>query len=186
MHDQNMRAYDGIEAFESRDGGESWEKIAEVSMPDGCTGKNVHEPYAIELPDGTLVGAIRAQGDEVEYGFTIYMTYSYDGGRSWTKPQPTGICGSPPHLLLHSSGALIMTYGRREKPYGERAVISYDGGKSFGEEIILSDHAPSSDLGYPSSVELDDGSILTIYYQRYGADNHASILSTKWRIDDEC
>ena len=42
--------------------------------------------------------------------------------------------------------------------------------------------APSWDHGYPSSVELSDGSILTVYYQRYRDDAFASILQTRWEL----
>ena len=61
---------------------------------------------------------------------------------------------------------------------------SYDGGKTWGEEIVISSDSPVADLGYPSSVELSDGSILTVYYQRYGNDAFTSILGTRWRLDE--
>ena len=86
-------------------------------------------------------------------------------------------------MLVHSSGAIVLTYGRRKAPYGERARISRDGGKTWGEEIVISSEATSGDLGYPSSVELSDGSILTVYYQRYKNDTFTSILGTRWSID---
>ena len=41
------------------------------------------------------------------------------------------ICGAPPHLLLHSSGALICSVGRRKEPFGQRAYVSYDGGETW-------------------------------------------------------
>ena len=172
-----------ILAYDSYDGGLTWNFLYDVEFPEGCGKDNMHEPYAIELSDGTILGAIRAQGDPVLHKFTIYLTRSYDGGRTWTSPEATGICGSPPHLLELSSGAIVMTYGRRADPMGEYARLSYDGGKSFGKEFMLKS-APTEDLGYPSSVELDDGSILTVYYQFYEEDKHCSILYTKWTVDE--
>ena len=171
-------------AFDSTDGGRTWNYLSKVDFPDGCGPKNIHEPYAIELPDGRILGALRGQGDAVEYGFTIFFCISEDGGRSWTHPEASGICGSPPHMMLHSSGAIVLTYGRRKEPFGERARISRDGGKTWGEEIVISSDSPVADLGYPSSVELSDGSILTVYYQRYGNDKFTSILGTVWQIDE--
>ena len=141
-----------------------------------------YEPHIAELPDGTLVGAIRieiiAPGRPKE--LTIYMTYSYDGGKTFTTPTPTGINGTPPHLLLLKDGRLLMSYGRREEPCGSRARISEDGGVTFGEEYILSD-SPYYDIGYPSTVELDNGDLVTVHYQIYGDDDKASVLYTKWR-----
>lgn len=171
-----------VKVYESADDGMTWTYLSTVDFPDGCTAENIHEPDVVELPDGTLLGALRGQGKEVAYGFSVFTCFSYDGGRTWTHPEALDICGSPPHLLLHSSGAVVMTFGRRAKPYGERARISYDGGKTFDQEVVLFDGAPEPDLGYPSSVELSDGSILTVYYQKMEGDNFCSILSTRWEL----
>jgi hypothetical protein len=143
----------------------------------------MHEPHAIELPDGTLLGAIRAQGEGVPHKFSIFTCTSTDGGKSFSHPECLGISGSPPHLMLHSSGALILTYGRREAPFGERIMISRDGGKTWGEEHILTE-AYCNDLGYPATVELEDGSLVTVYYERYKDDKFTSILGVKWRIEE--
>jgi len=172
-----------ILAYDSADGGLTWNFLYDIEFPEGCGPTNMHEPYAIELSDGTILGAIRAQSEPVEPNFTIYFTRSYDGGKTWTSPEATGFFGSPPHLLELSSGDVLLSYGRRKKPYGECVRISRDGGKSFGEEMMLCG-APTTDLGYPSSVELDDGSIVTVYYQFYGDDKHCSLLYTKWNIEE--
>ena len=50
-------------------------------------------------------------------------------------------------------------------------------------DYILRDDGPHPDLGYPSSVELDDGSILTVYYQRpRSVDDKCALLWSRWRI----
>ena len=172
-----------ILAFLSRDVGVSWEFLSKIELPEGCSVANVHEPHAIELPDGRILGAIRAQGKPVAHEFTIYTCISDDGGLSWTKPKATGISGSPPHLLLLKNGDILLSYGRREPPFGECARISRDGGESFGEEIFLRP-APHADLGYPSSIELDDGSIFTVYYQALEGDRFCSILYTRWKLNE--
>ena len=67
-------------------------------------------------------------------------------------------------------------------------MVSLDEGKTWITEIILRDDTKDPDLGFPCSVELDDGSIYTVYYQfneRDGVlDKQASIMATRWRIDD--
>ena len=169
-----------IMAFDSIDGGRTWNYLSKVPCPDGMDYTMMVEPHAAVLPDGTIMGAIRAHTDALR----TYTCFSYDGGRTWTVPENLGVNGGPPHILVHSSGKVVITYGRRVAPFGERAVVSSDGGKTFGEEIVISEEASCSDLGYPSSAELPDGSIITVYYQRYKDDNYCSILYTKWRIPD--
>ena len=120
--------------------------------------------------------------EDMGVGKDVWFT-SKDGGKTWGEVTPTGISGSPPHLMLHSSGALILTYGRREAPFGERIMISRDGGKTWGEEHILTE-AYCNDLGYPATVELEDGSLVTVYYERYKDDKFTSILGVKWRIEE--
>lgn len=169
--------------FESPDSGKSWEFISQIPRPEGCEPCNLHEPHLAELPDGRLVAGIRVEG--IGPQFTIYFSASTDGGRSWSRPRSSGISGSPPHLLVLSDGVLLCTYGRRElqndNPCGIRAVVSRDGFESFGPELVLSE-SPSADLGYPATVELDDGALVTVYYQRVGEDTRTSILYTKWRL----
>ena len=83
--------------------------------------------------------------------------------------------------MLLSDGSVLCSYARREAPYSIRAVVSRDGCRSSGEEIILSE-ADCLDLGYPVTVELEDKSLLTVYYQRYGSDKRTSIMYTKWKL----
>ena len=140
------------------------------------------EPHAILLDDGKILVHIRVQN----YGaFTVYQSESEDNGKTWTIPHPilplNG--GSPPHIMKHSSGMLICTYGYREKPYGIKAMFSNDNGESwdYGYDIYVNDF--SSDLGYPSSVELDDGSILTVFYAHPGKNEPAVIMQQKWSFE---
>jgi hypothetical protein len=50
----------------------------------------------------------------------------------------------------------------------------------------LRDDGPDADLGYPSSVELGDGSILTVYYQKLAAAREkCSLLWTRWKLPEQ-
>ena len=77
---------------------------------------------------------------------------------------------------------LISTYGYRKAPYGERVMLSYDGGETWQKDYVLDDTAPSGDLGYPATVELKDGSLLTVYYENIG--DHAVIMQQTWTLPD--
>lgn len=166
---------------ESQDDGLSW-KIKSVVCPiDIYQHVRFYESHLVELPSGKLLGLLRANALKKEDRY-LYQVESIDKGNSWTSPQKTTIWGLPPHLLLHSSGVLILVYGHRRPPYGQRAAISHDEGNSWQYEMILSEFnyeeekIPSTigpddrpghsiyyqvpDLGYPSSVELSDGTII--------------------------
>jgi hypothetical protein len=180
-----------IAAMESGDDGTTWERLGDVPIFDGTKEGQYHEPHVAELPDGRLLGLIRLEnlrGEDIlgELGlprFSIVQTRSNDGGRTWSRAEPLGFHGSPPHLLVHSSGALICAYGRRLEPYGERIMISRDGGESWTYDLTLRDDGPDSDLGYASSVELADGRIMTMYYQKLGTtEEKCALLWSKWEL----
>jgi hypothetical protein len=60
----------------------------------------------------------------------------------------------------------VCSYGYRRPPFGQRACISADGVLwKLENEVILRDDAPNGDLGYPASLELEPGLVLTVYYQ---------------------
>lgn len=182
-----------IGAISSVDNGVTWQKLGTVPIHKGTKENQYHEPHVAELSDGTLLGIIRIEHskgtkDLEETGipsFSLMQTMSEDGGRSWSTAEPFGFHGSPPHLLLHSSGALVCVYGYRKEPFGERVMISRDKGKSWAYNYILRDDGPDRDLGYPASVELADGSVFTIYYQkRESADEKCSLLWSRWTLPE--
>ena len=186
-----------IAAYESEDEGKSWTHLSSVEFPECCQVNNLHEPYAIELSDGTILGLIRAQGEEIadalgnmcddlrQYKFTMFKTFSYDGGLSWTSPEPMGFLGAPPHMVELSTGEIVLTYSRRKVGVqGVFARVSRDGGKTFGDETLIGPKANIWDQGYPSTVELDDGTLITVYYQRYENDTYCSLLYTKWKLSE--
>lgn len=170
----------------SRDGGKTWEHTGTVPVPEDITAEIMYEPHVIELPGGRLLGAIRVHNRPVGMTprDTVYTTYSDDCGKTWSIPVCIGVDGMPPHLTVHSSGAVICTYScRTPETQSERAVVSYDNGETWTEDYILDGNiGKQKDMGYPSTVELSDGSLLTVYYQALPDDWHTSVLYTKWRL----
>ena len=63
-----------------------------------------------------------------------------------------------------------MTYGYRRPPYGVRGCISEDNGSSWDikNEIIICSDGEHGDIGYPSSIEVKDGTIMTSFYTHTG------------------
>ncbi|MDD4621869.1 MAG: exo-alpha-sialidase [Kiritimatiellae bacterium] len=174
-----------ISAWRSTDLGASWVCLC-PEVPD-INGENskphmFHEPNAIELPDGTLVGLVRYHGPDC----CLRQTVSTDGGRTWSPMKQTEMLGLPPHIVRLPDGKLVNVYGRRyaqPTAFGEYAAISDDGGATWDveNEVIL---APchNGDLGYPSSCVLADGTILTVYYQPPEAKEKPALMATKWRV----
>jgi len=119
-------------------------------------------PAPVLLPDGRIIAALRCQVSG--HAAWTEVVCSDDGGRTWgflSRPNDIGV---PAHLLLLKDGRVLCVYGYRIPPYGVRATISEDGGRSWGAEIIIRDDGGSWDLGYPRAVQLSDGRIAAAYY----------------------
>lgn len=178
---------DRIKAYHSADG-LTWEERGTMPWPPHTEWTQFCEGHAVQLEDGRILGMVRySEGGSFgrRYGknMSMFQTWSEDGGYTWSEPVFTDISGAPPHLLRHSSGAVICSFGRREEPFGAYAAISYDGGRTWAKQVRLSE-AQDGDLGYACTTELADGSLYTVYYQRYGDDARTSFLSTHWSLDE--
>jgi sialidase-1 len=113
----------------------------------------------------------------------LWQAFSSDLGRSWTQPVQTKLWGFPPHLKLLDDNRLLVTYGRRWPPYGQRATIWQPTvSPNHFSEVVLRDDAPDHDLGYPSSVQCSDGTIVTVYYQKKEKDEKPCLMGTQWRL----
>lgn len=166
-----------------------WVKTHVIKTPTSDT-LRFGEPHVAQLPSGRIVVVIRAtsipyddSGDHLQF----WAATSDDRGQTWSKPFSSGRWGFPVHLTNLSDGRLLATYGYRRIPYGQRASISSDG-VNWQElpEIIIRADAPNRDLGYPASIEITPGEILTVYYQETGdpEDTHSrpAIMSTRWTL----
>lgn len=174
-----------ISAWRSVDLGASWTCLCpDVPDTDGENSRPhmFHEPHAIQLPDGVIVGLVRYHGPDG----CMRQTVSKDGGKTWSPMVKTPMKGLPPHIIRLADGKLVNVYARRlamPTGYGEYACISDDDGKTWdaANEVMLTP-AFGSDIGYPSSCILPDGSILTVYYQAPERDRKPTLMATKWRV----
>lgn len=168
-------------AMRSRDDGRSWVRLGEVPLLADTRRDMYHEAHLAELHDGRLVGMIRFHADATQ--LSILQTESADGGVTWSSPRPLGFHGSPPHLIRHSSGVLVLTYGYRKEPFGQRVAFSRDHGRTWDHDWILRDDGPDADLGYPATVELPDGSLVTVYYQKPAKpSDRCALLYSRWSL----
>ena len=169
---------------ESTDDGRSWQQIAAIQCGSDDMITGFHEPHVVETADGKLVAQYRYHGPDYPGNRLQHMRQaeSADGGKTWTTLKKTPLVGYPPHLLRLADGRLLCVYGKRYAPYGEYACLSADGGATWDvdNEILLSP-GTSDDLGYPASVQLADGTILTVYYQIDQPGEKTCLMGTLWR-----
>jgi hypothetical protein len=171
---------------ESADDGATWTWLADIPMRQGDHLLENDRSYkyieltALECSDGKIICQLRNRNKSNE-GETL-QTESTDGGRSWNLPHPIGVWGSPSHLLGLKDGRILMTYGHRRKPFGNQARISADDGATWSEPLILSGDGAGFDLGYPSTVQLEDGSLVTVWYERFANNPRAQLRQARWRL----
>ncbi len=174
-----------LAAAVSRDDGLTWTIAGYIPVPDDVKPgpEAFHEPHVVEAEPGRIVAMFRFHGTPGQY--YLWQTESDDGGLNWSTLHQTDIWGYPPHLIRLSSGSLLVSYGRRKPPFGERACASRDGGRTWDaqNEVVIAD-APNGDLGYPASVQLADGSIITVYYQAENDREKTCLMATRWRLDE--
>ncbi|MEN6383919.1 MAG: sialidase family protein [Phycisphaerales bacterium] len=175
-------APDKIGVEESRDDGLSWQVIGAIPISSTEQAKYFTEPHVVEVEKGKLIALMRYEEPNEEF---LHQSESSNGGKTWSVAHSTGIWGFPPHVIKLKNGYLLASFGRRKPPYGEHACISKDGGKSWDvENEIIINSAPNNDLGYPASVQLDDNSIFTVYYQKNAQSKKTILMGTHWRFDN--
>ncbi len=171
-----------IGVCESSDDGQTWRWLATIPTRDGDSHQNYHELHAVDTGDGRIVVQIRNHNKQ-NAGETL-ESESSDGGKTWSVPHSIGVWGLPSHLLRLKDDRLLMTYGHRRKPYGNQARISSDHGRTWSEPMIVSGDGASGDLGYPSTVELDDGRLLSVWYERMKDRPAAVLRQALWSLKD--
>lgn len=151
--------------YSSADDGRTWAIRGVIQE------QNINETTPLVLANGDLLACARTLDDQ-----HLELFRSTDHGRTWTREQAlTGAMQHPAHLLTLADGRILLTYGRRgnNNPFfqGIGYRLSEDGGRTWSEPANLQDSGhrtdmkwPHSDGGYPASVQLDDGQIVTAWY----------------------
>lgn len=120
-------------------------------------------PRGIQTIGGKLLCSLRCQRDPRGIMWTeIYE--SDDGGRTWGFLSRVNDWGAPGDITQMRDGRTACVYGYRLPPFGIRARISEDGGRTWESEIVLRDDGGSWDLGYPRVIELEPGTLFAAYY----------------------
>lgn len=144
----------GAYFYRSDDDGQTWSCVAEIA--DG-----INETALLALPDGRLLAAARTFADQY-----LRLYISADKGVTWNAGGALTLgMQHPAHLLLLADSRLLLVFGiRNEGLYGVGARFSSDTGRTWSPPRILVDFQTATDGGYPSSVQLPDGTVVTAYY----------------------
>lgn len=150
------------------DGGKTWDLVGWIGeQPPLATYGYAIMPSTVVLPSGAYLTMIRRAGVfDGEKRWWLEAFLSPDRGRTWymlDKPRIQN-GGNPASMITLHDGRIALTYGWRRPPYGIRAMISGDDGRTWSEEIVLRHDGASWDLGYPRTVERPDGKCVTVYY----------------------
>jgi len=188
--------------FRSTDEGRSWEitgkTLWEVDPP-----ATPEEPHVVRLPDGRLLAVIRVggthtiEGAEAPPGFEagdhLLLTISQDNGDTWTPCRDfLGYAKVHGWLTLLADGRLMCTYASYHLPFGVFAVLSGDLGETWDSRRPIQ-LAISADLyvGWPVSVQLPGGDILTTYaatvYPKFRdgtSADQSTCEAVRWQLPD--
>jgi len=172
----------------TRDGGRTFEFVGWMS-DEPYTVRAVM-PATVRAADGALVTTLRRRFDLPTGGRNdvswIDAFISRDDGRTWAYQARLGYTdttfhnGNPPSLVRLPDGRLAAAWGVRSAPFGIRARVSADHGRTWGPELVLRDDARKYDLGYCRSVVRADGRVVTLYYISTAGRPENHIAATIW------
>lgn len=107
----------------------------------------------------------------------LRATVSEDGGRTWCEPVTVTYPGQhPAGACVLADRSLLLCYGQRRPPFGVGALL-WDSSDAFAallrrgqdplpaaRKALLAWDCVNTDCGYPSPVQLADGTVVVMYY----------------------
>jgi hypothetical protein len=176
-----------LQLARSKDGAKTWE-VSEGLVDWDFT--QFGELSTIRLEDGRLLSAIRRQipGTKGEGFEDTVITESSDDGGHWAKPrQMTNTAEVQVHLAKLDDGRLLATYSNYHLPWGTYAIVSADDGESWDlEHRIQLSLSASYWVGWPVTLQLPDGSLITSYtattHWKQPKDGRNTCEVVRWRL----
>jgi hypothetical protein len=161
--------------FWSDDDGRTWRQQAVIGTDD------YNETALLHSRGSRWLAACRTRRDA-----HLDLFVSDDGGATWACRGPLTLPGQHPgHLARLADSRILLVYGLRNRGLrGVGARWSCDEGQSWTAPVVLVDLAGAADVGYPASVQTEDGTIVTAYYaDRIAAHQRYHMGVVRWSID---
>jgi len=156
---EGLRSERKSNVYISRDKGQTFSLYGQADVPN----RNFDEHMVVERKDGRLLMLVRAI-----YG--IGKSCSYDGGKTWTPGEDSGLGGPCSRFFirrLKSGRILLVNHYHFKGRNNMTAMLSEDEGESWKGFLLLDER---DQVSYPDGTEDEDGNIYIIYdRERYGA-----------------
>jgi hypothetical protein len=162
-----------MECWASEDGGATWTKRGVPAVREHEDSNRIHVAAGL-ANNGDLLAITTGwtgrdlSGKETGRPFrerieSTWISRSTDDAKTWNhRKKLTDAQQHPGHLTRLSDNRLLVTYGNRTSPGGVDVRFSSDEGLTWSDPLRVV--ACEGDRGYPSSVQLPDGQVLTAYY----------------------
>ena len=144
-----------VSMLRSDDDGRGWKVGSAIS-------DRHNETAPFHLGHGKWLAAARSH--EAKPALDLFR--SDDDGKTWRLDRRLTEPGQiPADFLRLRDGRLLLSYGNRNAgQFGVVAKVSADEGSTWSSPITVVSDLTTRDCGYPSSVQLPGGEILTAYY----------------------
>ena len=153
-----MPVYNKLGAFllSSTNEGENWEIFSHIA-------KNTHEPSVVVTPNNNLTAVLRTAPGDQRGRLSLISHYI---NNEWTTPTAiTEPMQFPASLLTLSNNQILLTYSDRNIEHQRiLAKLSSDNGQTWGPSVQISETFQNCDFGYPSTIEIAEGNLLTTFY----------------------
>jgi len=192
----------------SHDGGRTFGPLS-MCLADPEGELNFCDSYYTTLRNNEVLSLIWTFRHDNSHTINLHQSISKDNGRTWSPPVDTGMCGETCAPLALSSGTVIAAASYRQLPEGIRLYMSTDGGTTWDVDhpmqmwddargcvlgqpaVQVADELKREDIwqaltrysfGTPNLVELDDNSVLLMYYAM--KENRYHIRACRFRVAD--
>ncbi len=162
----------------SKDNGSTWMLGSVIGQPAA------NETDVVHLGGGRWLAAARNLGPTGQRGHSTDIYASDDDAKSWRLlASPTEENQHPADLWKLADGRVLLTYGDRRTDRGVNVCLSADSGKTWTAPARIT-QGVSGDCGYPSSAQLKDGTLVTVFYAAKTKEyDKYQMSAVRWRLE---
>ncbi len=125
----------------SGDGGRTWAQPTTVAHDPSLKIRYWDQRHA-QSSDGLLVAGLWAYDAVNHNEMNFHMTWSQDGGQTWSPPCDSGLDLQQPYPVFLPDGRLVVIVIDRYRTRSIRALVSHDNGHTFDEPQLVVHEQP--------------------------------------------